>query len=76
MIDDPNDLLVEQAASAFRERGALGRILPSPAWMDLSPLGRALAYERQLESRLIERAAAPDGLSATARAVLERLSRV
>jgi len=73
MSDDPKELLIEHAASAFRERDTWGRILPSPAWRDLSPEDRDAAFERQLESRVIERALHPAGLSATARAVLERL---
>ncbi len=73
MSDDPKDLLIERAASAFRERDTWGRILPSPAWRDLSPEDRDAAFERQLESRVIERALHPAGLSATVRAVLERL---
>ncbi|MBZ5497400.1 MAG: hypothetical protein LAP85_13445 [Acidobacteriia bacterium] len=73
MTVDPGGLLIEQAASAFRERNAWGRILPSPAWWDLSPEDREAACARQLESRLIERALNPAGLSTTVRAVLERL---
>jgi len=73
MSDDPKDLLIEQAAAAFRERTAWGRILPSPAWWDLTPEDRETAYARQLESRLIERALRRDGLSCTVLAVMERL---
>lgn len=73
MTGDPKDLLIEQAASAFRERNAWGRILPAPAWRDVSPEDREAVFERQLESRLIERALHPNGWSATIRAVLERL---
>jgi len=73
MSDDPRDLLIEEAASAFRERNAWGRILPSPSWLDLPAEERDALFARQLESRLIERALDPNGLSTTARAVLERL---
>ena len=73
MTDDPKDLLIEQAASAYRERNAWGRILPSPAWWDLSPEDRDALFRRQLESRLIERALHPTGLTSTAAAVLARL---
>ena len=73
MSDDPKDLLIEKAVSAFRERNAWGRILPSPSWLDLPPEDRDALFARQLESRLIERALDPNGLSTTARAVLKRL---
>jgi hypothetical protein len=73
MIDNPKDLLIEQAAAAFRERNAWGRILPSSAWWDLAPEDREAVFTRQLESRLIERALRRDGLSCTVQAVMERL---
>ena len=37
MTDEPKDLLIEEAVSAFRERNSWGRVLPSPAWWDLPP---------------------------------------
>ncbi len=73
MIDESKDLLVEEAASAFRERNTSGRILPAPAWFDLPPLDRETLYRCQLESRQIERALNPKGLSSTVLAVLSRL---
>ncbi|PYV11521.1 MAG: hypothetical protein DMG07_18960 [Acidobacteria bacterium] len=73
MADEPKDVLIEAAVSAFRERNAFGRILPASAWWDLAPEDREALFDRQLESRLLERAIDPDGLSSTARAVLERL---
>lgn len=73
MTDDPKDLLIEQAASAFRERNTWGRILPSPAWQDLSPADRDTVFARQLASRVVESALHPNALSATVRAVLDRL---
>ena len=76
MKDDPRDLLIEAAASAFRERDSRGRILPSPAWMDLAPDDRLAVFERQLESRVFERALDPQGRSTTVRCVLDRLDRV
>ncbi len=66
-------ILVEQACSAFRERDRSGRVLPSPAWLDLSPEEREQVFRLQLETREVERAAAPDGASATVHAVLARL---
>lgn len=73
MSDDPKEMLIEQAASAFRERNAEGRILPSPAWCDLAEEDRDTLYARQVEGRTIERSLDPAGLSATVRAVMERL---
>ena len=71
MIDD-RDALLEAAASAFRERAASGRIVPSPAWADLAPDDRAALLELQLAARWVERVLDPQGLSATARVVLRR----
>ena len=76
MTDDPKEILIEKAVSAYRERTALGQILPSPAWQDLPPESRDRLFERQLQSRLIERALSPGGMSATVRAVLNRLQAV
>ncbi len=73
MTDEPIDLLIEAAASAFRERNSWGRILPSSAWMDLASADREALFERQLASRIIERAIEPNGRSSTVRAVLARL---
>jgi hypothetical protein len=73
MTDEPKDLLIEEAVSAFRERNSWGRILPSPAWMDLPPADREALFERQIASRIVERAIDPNGRGSTVRAVLARL---
>ena len=73
MTPDRKDLLIEQAASAFRERNASGRIQTSPAWWDLAPADRDALFEVQLESRIIESALHPRGFSATILSVLARL---
>ena len=73
MTEYPTDLLIEKASSAFRERNASGRILPSPTWFDLAPAGREALFDLQMESRLIERALHHNGLSTTVQAVLSRL---
>lgn len=75
MTDESINLLIEDASSAFRERSASGLILPSPSWFDLPPEFREIVFERQLESRCMERALHPDGFSATVQAVLRRLTR-
>jgi hypothetical protein len=73
MSDDPKDLWIEQAASAFRERDSWGRILVSPAWLDLAPEDRSAAFKRQLESRILERSL--HGITSTAQAVLARIKK-
>jgi hypothetical protein len=70
--DDP-EVLLEAATSAFRERDAFGRLKPSPAWADLTEAQRRTLFDRQAIARLVERAADPQGLSSTARAVLDRI---
>lgn len=71
---EETEALIEAATTAFRERDpATGRILPSPAWWDLSPADRERLFERQLASRAVESTVADDGLSTTARAVLDRV---
>jgi hypothetical protein len=70
--NDTRDLLIEAMTSAFRERDASGRIVPSPAWRDLAPEDREAAFESQIAARHLERTLDPDGLSTTARAVLWR----
>lgn len=71
-MSDDRDALLEAAVTAYRERTASGRILPSPAWADLAPDVREALFERQLAARQFERTLDPQGLSATARVVLGR----
>jgi hypothetical protein len=73
MKPEDKEILIEAANSAFRERAASGQIRPSAEWWDLSPDERVEAFDRGLESRLIEKAVDPNGLSTTARAVLSRI---
>lgn len=75
IFDREEQLLVEKASTAFRERDADGRILPSGAWFDLPPEKREGAFEEIARLRELERALDPEGLSTTARAVLQRLRR-
>lgn len=65
--------LLEMAASPFRESDATGRALPAAAWFDLSPAERDWLFDLQAESRLLERAVDPAGLSGTGRAVVTRI---
>ena len=68
------DLLIEAAVSAWRPRAPDGRILPHPAWADLSPEDRERVYEDTLVARGIEQGLDAQGLSTTARCVLGRIS--
>jgi hypothetical protein len=67
------ETLVEQVAGAFRSRDPHGRILAHPAWHDLDDAGREEAFEVAAKLREMEAALDPEGLSTTARAVLERI---
>jgi hypothetical protein len=73
MNADELSLLVESVTTAWRERDLDGRTVPPPAWWDLPPDARELAFEAQTATRELERAADRHGLSGTVRAVLERL---
>lgn len=65
--------LIEAAAAAFRETGPDGTIHSASAWHDLDEEGRREAFERALTDRHLEAALDPDGLSTTARAVLQKI---
>jgi hypothetical protein len=69
----PGGVLLEAAATAFRQRDVTGRILPSPDWFDLSEDEREVLFDLQQESRLLECAIHPHGLSGTVREVLRRI---
>jgi hypothetical protein len=64
--------LIEEAASAWRPRGAHG-VRPHPAWADLDAAGRREAYELTRTTRRLEAVLDAEGLSTTARAVLARI---
>ncbi len=69
------DVLIEIAASAFRERDpSTGGIRPSATFFDLAPAERDELFSRQMASRVLERTLDAGGLSTTARAVLARAS--
>jgi hypothetical protein len=69
------DNLVEQVASAWRERDADGTVRAHPAWHDLDESGRREAFDVAVRLRQLEAALDPDGQSTTARAVLARIRR-
>jgi hypothetical protein len=74
-LNEELELLIESVTSARRDRDPSGRAVPPPAWWDLSPDSRELAFEAQAATRQLERAVDPKGFSGTVRAVMERLSR-
>jgi len=73
MTDDDEDLLIEQVAGAYRPVSR-DELRYHPAWHDLGPDARARAFERARALRALEAALDPDGLSTTARAVLDRIT--
>lgn len=65
--------LIEEVVSAYRARDPRGALLASAAFHDLAPDDRARAFDEALLQRTVENALDPEGLSTTARAVLERI---
>lgn len=76
MNEHDRDALIEAAATAHRERDASGRILPSPAWMDLAPGDRDAAFAAQVGSRVLEAAWDEAGRTSTAAVVIRRARRL
>ena len=74
MTPQEREALIEAVTTAFRPRDLLtGALRAHDAWHDLDAKGRTEAYEATLQSRELEAALDPEGLSSTARAVLARL---
>jgi hypothetical protein len=73
MTDPDDDALLEAVAGAWRARDAYGAVRSHPAWHDLDARGRDEAWARAAQSRQIEAALDPDGLSTTVRALLSRI---
>jgi hypothetical protein len=72
MTRDEEDLLVEQVASAHRPR-TLDELRYHPAWHDLDAAARERAFDLARALRPLEAALDEDGLSTTARAVLQKI---
>jgi hypothetical protein len=70
---DDEDLLIEQVAGAHRP-ASRDELRYHPAWYDLGPDARERAFERARALRALEAALDPEGLSTTARAVLDRIT--
>lgn len=74
MIDpDEREHLIERTLSAHRAVAPDGSLRFHPAWHDLDEAGRAEAFERLALARKLEAGLDPEGLSTTARAVLQRI---
>ncbi len=69
------DILIEEVAAAWRQRGADGSVRSAPAWHDLDEAGRREAYAVAFRMRQLEAALDEDGLSSTARNVLAAIER-
>ncbi len=67
------DRLIEEALTAWRPCTPDGRILPHPAWADLSPADRERLFEEAIQLRAFEKALDPSLLSLTSRLVLGRI---
>lgn len=72
MTREEEELLVEQVASAHRPR-SLDELRYHPAWHDLDAAARERAFELSRGLRPLEAALDRDGLSTTARAVLQKI---
>ena len=73
MSEREEQALVESTTTAWRPRSRDGGMRAHPGWHALDDDGRRQAYEATCELRGMEAALHPDGLSTTARAVLERI---
>jgi hypothetical protein len=73
MATPEEELLIEAAAGAWRERDVRGGVRFHPAWWDLDEAGRRAAFEVARQSRTLEAALDPAGLSSTGRAVMARI---
>jgi hypothetical protein len=72
MTEDEEQLLIERLASAHRSRDPL-HVQEHPVFFDVSESAREQAYRYTKALRTLEAALDPEGLTSTARAVLQRL---
>jgi hypothetical protein len=72
MTPDDRAALIEEVSSAHREARPDG-IRAHRAWFDLDDAGRVEAFDATVRLRAMEAALDNDGLSTTARRVLERI---
>jgi hypothetical protein len=72
-MNKDRELLIEATLSPHRPLASDGSVRFHPAFFDLDAAGREAAFAEAFRQRRLEALAAPDGLSATARAVLQRI---
>ena len=72
MTLEEQQLLIEQVAGAYRPASG-DQLQYHKAWHDLDAASRQRAFDLAAALRPLEAALDPDGLSTTARAVLERI---
>ena len=73
MNERERDALIEASVTAYREQDREGRLVPPPAWWDLSPGDADELFRRQVAMRRLEQAASPLGWTATVLAVLRKI---
>lgn len=73
--EEERELLIEQVVAAWRPEDRDGGVRAHPAWHDLDQGGREEAAKRTVEARRMEAALDPEGLSTTARLVLDKIRR-
>ena len=66
----PRDPPLDAVTTAWRPRDPGGAVRAHPAWHDLDAAGREEAYEVGRQTRALEAALDPEGLSAAGRAVM------
>ena len=72
MTREEEELLVEQVAGAYRPK-TLDELRYHPAWHDLDAAARERAFDLASALRPLEAALDDDGLSTTARAVMQKI---
>jgi hypothetical protein len=74
MTERDREMLVEEAASAWRPRTPDGQTLAHPAWADLDAAGRRESFEDALVMRVLEAALDADGYSTAVRSLAARIA--
>lgn len=72
-MSEETELLIAQVTSAYRATDPAGQISAHPAWHDLTEDERRQAFDETERLRTMEAAMDSQGLSNSARRVLERI---
>ena len=73
MNERERDALIEASVTAHRDVDREGRLVPPPAWWDLSPEDADELFRRQVAMRRLEQAASPEGWTTTMLAVMRKI---